>query len=186
MAVELSRRRFTVDEFFEMARVGILHEDDRVELIDGEIVEVAPIGPEHAGKVNRLNALFMRRFGDCITIAVQNPLVADRFAAPEPDLALLQPRTDYYELAHPTPSDVLLVVEVADTTIATDRAIKMPLYARTGVQEAWLLDLRQGALLVYRHPGPEGYQDVAVLKRGSTVAPLAFPGEEIAVADLLG
>lgn len=186
MAVQLTRRRFTVDEYYGMARAGILGEDDRVELIDGEIVEMAPIGPGHGGSVIYVNGHFFRRFGDRAEVSVQNVIRLDRYNEPQPDLALLRQRAESYRTAHPGPADVPLVVEVADTTLATDRRIKMPLYARFGLPEAWLIDLRHGVVLVHREPGPDGYLVVTTARRGEHLSPLAFPDREVAVADLLG
>ena len=186
MAVQLTRRRFTVDEYYGMARAGILGEDDRVELIDGEIVETAPIGPEHAGSVIGLNDLFMRQFGDRAQVSVQNPIRLDEHNEPEPDFALVRRRADSYRLAHPTPADILLVIEVADTTLATDRGIKMPLYARYAISEAWVIDLQHELVLVHREPAADGYRLVSTARRGELLRPLAFPDREVAVDDLLG
>ena len=186
MAVQLTRRRFTVDEYHWMARVGILREDDRVELIDGEIVEMAPIGPEHVGAVIRLNEHFVHRFGDLAQVSVQNSIRLDQYDELQPDLALLRRRADFFSSALPTPADTFLLVEVADTTPATDRRVKLPLYARAGVPEVWLVDLQHAVILVHREPAADGYRVVTTARRGERLTPLAFPEREIAVADLLG
>jgi Uma2 family endonuclease len=186
MAVQLTRRRFTVDEYYEMARAGILGEDDRVELIDGEIVEMAPIGPGHAGGVEALHETLLRLFGDRAQVRAQNPIRLDPYNEPEPDLALVRRRPDSYRTAHPTPSDVFLVIEVSDTTLATDRGIKMPLFARYGIPEAWVIDLRHQVVLVHREPTPDGYRLISTARRGERLRPLAFPDREVAVDDLLG
>jgi Uma2 family endonuclease len=179
MAVQLTRRRFTVDEYYEMARAGILGEDDRVELIDGEIVEMPPIGPGHADSVDTIYQTLSRLFGDRAQIRSQNPIRLGPYNEPEPDFALLRRRPEGYRAAHPTPADVFLVIEVSDTTLATDRSIKMPMYARAGIAEAWLIDLQHGVVLVHREPGPDGY------RVGDRLSLLAFPDREIAVDDLL-
>ncbi len=186
MAVALTRHRFTVDEYHWMARVGILGEDDRVELIDGEIVEMVPIGPTHVGSVIRFTGRLVRQYGDLAEVSVQNPVRLGEYSEPEPDLVLLRPRADSYRLALPTPADVLLVVEVADTSLAVDRRVKLPLYARAGILETWLVDLRHHRLHVHREPRADGYRVTRTLRRGERIAPLAFPDREIAVADLLG
>ena len=186
MAVQLTRRRFTVDEYHWMARVGILGEDDRVELIDGEIVEMPPIGPEHALTVAECNERFVQSFADLAQVWVQNPIRLDQHDEPEPDLALVRRRQGTYRLALPTPGDVFLVVEVAHTSLAADRRVKIPLYARAGIPEAWLIDIQHGLIHVYREPGPDGYRLTSTLRHGDRLAPLAFPDREIAVADLLG
>ena len=186
MAVQLTRRRFTVDEYHGMARAGILGEDDRVELIDGEIVEMAPIGSEHAGSVNQLTLLLVRRFSRRAVITVQNPIRLDPHNEPQPDLALLRPRPDFYRSALPTPADVLLVIEVADTTLAADRDVKMPLYAHAGIPESWLVDLQHAVVLVHREPTANGYRVVTTARPGERLTPLAFPDRDLAVSDLLG
>jgi Uma2 family endonuclease len=186
MAVEPKRRKFTTDEYEWMGRVGILREDDRVELIDGEVVEMAPIGPGHASRVKRSAAKLHKRFGDVAVVSVQDPIVVSRHNEPEPDLALLRPRVDFYELAHPTASDVLLVVEVADSTLAYDRGVKTGIYAAAVIPETWVLNVPDGVLHVYREPVEGEYRVVQTFRRGEKVAPLAFPDREIDVAELLG
>lgn len=135
------KRRFTVREYYRMAQAGILTKDDRVELLEGEIVEMAPIGPRYAGAVDRLTELFVRNFAGAALTRVQNPIHLDEHTEPQPDLALLRPRADFYTTGHPTPEDILLVVEIAETSADVDRDVKMPLYARSGIPEAWLVDL---------------------------------------------
>jgi len=186
MAVLLTRRRFTVDDYHGMALAGILGEDDRVELIDGEIVEMAPIGPGHAATVGRCTERFGRRFADLAHVWVQNPIHLDAHNEPQPDLVLLRRRPDFYASALPTPPDVLLVVEVADTTLGIDRRVKLPLYARAGIPEAWLVDLQHRVLHVHREPTADGYRVTRTARRRERLAPLAFPDREIAVTDLLG
>lgn len=186
MALHLPRRRFTVAEYHQMAQAGILGEDDRVELIEGEIVEMPPIGDRHAASVDRLTEGFVQRFSDVAIVRVQNPVRLDEHSEPQPDLALLRRRADFYASGHPAPPDVFLLVEVADTSAELDRRVKIPLYARSGIPEAWLIDLQQETLTVYRDPTPEGYRAVQVLHRTDSIAPAAFPDRALAVADLLG
>ena len=187
MTVVLKTHRFTVDEYHRMGEAGIFSEDDRVELLAGEIVEMSPIGPLHAGTVSRLNALFSSRLGTEVIVSVQNPLLlraAD--SEPQPDVMLLRPRPDFYTSSHPEAQDVYLVIEVADTSAAADREVKFPIYARAGVPEAWLLDVVTQRLEVHRHPTPDGYQDVHALQPGESVAPQAFPDLILTVDALLG
>ena len=186
MTLQLSRRRFTVDEYYQMARAGILTEGDRVELIDGEIVEVAPLGPRHAAGVMRLTQLFGQRFGDAALINVQNPVRLDERTEPQPDVALLRPRADFYASGHPTPAEVLLIVEVAETSVEADRRIKVPLYARSGIPETWLVDFIGEAITIYREPTPDGYRTVRTARRGERLACLAFPNRELAVVEIIG
>ena len=186
MAVELQRWRFTVDDYYRMAQAGIFNEDDRVELLDGAIIEMPPIGPLHAGDVDGAAQIFFEAFRDVAQVRVQNPVRLNQYSEPQPDLALLQPRADFYRTRHPGPTDVYLLVEVADTSAEIDRRVKLPLYARAGVPEVWLLNLNLDAILVHRDPSPEGYRTVQTLRRGERLAPLAFPERELAVNDLLG
>lgn len=186
MTVQVSRRRFTVDEYHRMLAGGILAEDDRVELIDGEIIEMAPIGSRHAACVKRLNALFSRYIGDRAVIGIQDPVRLGDYSEPQPDLVLLRPRPDYYAGGHPGPEDILLLVEVAESSGEYDRQVKLPLYARHGVREVWLVDLAGEAVEVYREPGPAGYRVVRRAGRGETVSPGARPDLALAVDDILG
>ena len=187
MAIVLKTHRFTVDEYHRMGEVGIFLEDDRVELLAGEIVEMSPIGPLHAGTVDRLTALFLSRLGGEVIVRVQNPLLLRaEDSEPQPDVTLLRPRPDFYTRSHPEAQDVYLVIEVADTSVEADRDVKFPIYARAGVPEAWLLDVTTERLEVYRHPTPDGYQDIHSLQRGESVAPPAFPDLALTVDALLG
>jgi Uma2 family endonuclease len=185
MVVQPARHLFTVDEYYKMAENGVLTEDSRVELIDGEIVDMPPIGHEHAGKVNRFTHQFNQLFGDFALVSIQNPVRLGRRAEPQPDVMVLRRRDDYYATAHPTPADVLLLVEVAESSLTYDRETKGPLYARAGIAEYWILNLVERQLEVYRKPTADGYADVAVLVPGDAVQPLAFPDVSIAVSSLL-
>lgn len=186
MTTHLTRYRFTVDDYHLMGKVGIIPPDARTELLDGEVVQMPPIGPAHMSSVLRGQILFTNRFGDVSIVSVQNPIHTDNFGEPIPDITLLRPRSDLYAAGLPRVDDVFLVVEVGDTTADDDRRVKAPLYARAGVPELWLHDIGADTLTVCREPGPDGYQSVATLCRGDRVAPLAFPGRAIAVDDLLG
>lgn len=152
MAIPVPRWKFTIGDYERMGEAGILGPDDRVELVDGEVVEVAPIGSRHAACVNRVNRLLSDRTGDLAVVSVQNPIRLGDLSQPQPDLALLVPRADYYASHHPEVADVLLVVEVSWSTGAYDRLVKMPLYARHGVRQSWLVDLDGGSVELYR-PG---------------------------------
>lgn len=182
----LARRRFTVEEYHRMGEAGILAEDERVELIEGEIVPMTPIGPRHAGSVNRLNRLWTLRLGDRVVVHVQNPVRLLPDSEVQPDLALLRPRPDFYVKSHPEAADVFLLIEVADTTAEADRRVKVPLYARAGIREFWLLDLSADRVEVYRQPTPDGYHEALVFSRGQEPAAGAFPDLTLTVSDLLG
>lgn len=166
MTIQGTRRRFTTQEYHLMGHAGILREDDRVELIEGEIVQIAPIGSRHQGCVNRLNALFFRLGGSWALVHVQGPINLPGDSEPQPDVALLRRRADYYASAHPGPQDVLLLVEVADNSAEYDREVKAPLYARHGITEYWLVDLENGVVEVYRRPQAGAYQQVVQAGRG--------------------
>ncbi len=173
-AFERSRRLFTVPEFHQMLQDGILREDDPVELIKGEILTMAPINARHARCVRQLIQVFNTRFGDLAVLDVQNPIWLDEQSEPQPDVVLLKPRDDLY-VQHPTADDVLLLVEVCDTSLTYDREVKVPLDARAGVPELWLVNLVEARLDVYRDPTPQGYRERLSLWSGDTIAPLAFP-----------
>ncbi|MDP3938154.1 MAG: Uma2 family endonuclease [Deltaproteobacteria bacterium] len=187
MAMPLAAHRFTVDEYHRMGEAGVFHEDDRVELIDGHVVAMTPIGPAHGGCVNRLTMLFAPPLaGREATLSVQNPLVLAEHQEPQPDVAVLRYRADGYQTGHPRALDTLLVVEVADTSLAYDRDVKLPRYARAAVPEVWLVDLAGDAIVVHREPSPDRYRDIVTLTRGDTLRPLLLPGVAIAAADILG
>jgi Uma2 family endonuclease len=164
-----------------MVQAGILTEDDRVELIDGDILTMAPIGPRHAACVRRLNALLMASpVKDQFVVSVQDPISLPSAASePQPDIALLAPPLSRYTDRHAEAREVLLLIEVADTSAADDRAKKLPVYARAGISEVWLVDLPNRVIERYRSPSPEGYADVAKVGKTATMMPNAVPGLEI-------
>jgi Uma2 family endonuclease len=181
--VELPRRLFTVEEYHRMAEAGILGADERVELIEGEIVQMAPIGPRHAGCVINVNRLFFARLGDRVVISPQNPVVIRPRSEPQPDLVLLRQRAVSYSRELPASHDVLLAVEVAETSVRFDRVVKWRLYARAGIAEFWLCLTMDGAVEVYRDPGADGYGSVTLHGSGETVSSLAFADVSFAVTD---
>jgi len=186
MTLTPTRRRFTVHDYEQMARAGVLAEDDRVELIDGEIIQMSPIGSRHFAAVARLSKRFEQRFGDAALVVAQSPVRLSEHNEPEPDLALLQPRPDFYAGALPTAADVFLLVEVADTSLEYDRRTKLPLYARHNIPEVWVVDLNTDTILVSRDPTPSGYRTSWTVGRGDRIAPLAFPERELDGVELLG
>ncbi len=186
MSERLLKGRFTVEDYHRLAELGILDEHDRVELLDGQVVEMTPIGPEHAGCVDALTRLLSRCVGDAGVVRVQNPLVLGTKWEPQPDVALLKPRTDGYRSAHPGRGDILLVIEVADTSGGSDRDVKLPLYAGAGIPEAWLVDLANDVIEVHRQPGLERYREARTLRRGDTLRVPLVLAEGISVDDVLG
>jgi len=182
--VERPRRLFTVEEYHRMADAGVFKPEDHVELIHGEIIVMSPIGHRHGGCVINLTRLFVIGVGDRAVVSPQNAVVIDLFSEPQPDLLLLRRRAVRYIDAPATASDVLLVIEVGDTTIRYDRTVKMRLYAMAGIPEYWIVDANAEAVTIYRSPGPDGYRAIQRIARGGTVAPLALPDLVIAVADI--
>ena len=171
MTVQALKRRFTVEEFHRMRQAGVLSEDDRVELIDGEVVTMTPIGPRHASCVRRLIAVLSPLVGDAAIVDAQTPLLLGEYAEPQPDVVLLKPRPDFYRQAHPGPSDALLVIEVADTSAT--RTLKVPLYARAGIAELWVINLSEGLVEVYCQPAGGEYGEHVAAGRGTS---LPVPG----------
>lgn len=186
MAVQTQERPFTAAEYERMESAGILGEDDRVELIDGQVLEMAAIGNRHTSCVRRLLDAFTELVGREALIDVQNPIRLGDLSQPQPDLALLRRREDYYEAAPPGSDDILLLVEVADASLAFDRERKIPLYGRSGITEVWLVDLTTDAVEVYSEPGPAGYRSQRRLERGESLTLLAFPGLLLPVDGILG
>lgn len=184
MSLPVAHYRFNVDEYHRMGEAGILGPDDRVELIDGEIVMMTPIGSRHAACVDRCTRLFTRLVGDDAIVRVQNPIQLDDYSEPEPDISLLRPRADFYATAHPMPSDVLLVVEVADTSIGYDREIKLPLYGSMGILEVWIVDLGRRCIDTYHGPIAGGYDEHRRYQAHETLRPAAVD-VAVAVADVL-
>jgi Uma2 family endonuclease len=182
----ITKKLFTVDEFERMAEVGILSEDCRYELIRGEVMEIARPGSPHASRVKRLIRLFTSRLGESVIVSVQDPVVLDRYSAPVPDVALLRSRDDFYASAHPSPDDVLLLVEVADSSLEWDRTIKAELYAETRIAEYWVLDVRGDALIVHANPQNGAYATILMLRRGETVRPQQLTGIVFTVDEILG
>lgn len=179
------RYRFTRREYYALVEAGVLTEDSPVELIRGDIAVMSPINPVHASAVDRLTAVFSAAFAGRAMVRVQNPFVIGDDTEPQPDVILVKPRADYYAAAHPGPNDLLLAVEVANTSLRYDREVKMPLYAASGLAEVWLLNLSDNVLEVYREPGPKGYRSLQRLSPGDQVSPLAFPDLTLPVAALL-
>ena len=186
MAVRLVRGAFTVDGYHRLAELGVLCEDDHVELLDGQVVPMTPVGSRHAGCVKYLNGIFSRLGPDVTIVGAQDPVVIGPHSEPQPDIALLRPRADSYRSTHPIPRDVLLLIEVADSSAEYDREVKIPLYAQANIVEVWLVDLGADAIEVYRDPAPEGYASVRTVTRGDRVIPLMLPDAPLPVSDILG
>jgi Uma2 family endonuclease len=181
----LKRWRLTVDDYHRMGKAGILHEDDRVELIEGELIEMAAIGSYHLTTVNKFTKHFVVQAADRYIVSVQNPVRLSRHSEPQPDVVLLRLRADQYADGLPGPEDVLLIVEVSDTTVAADRKVKLPLYAAAGIPAAWLVNIPRRSIEVHREPRGGRYQQVTVFRTGESISPLMLPEVSIAVEDIL-
>jgi Uma2 family endonuclease len=186
MAVEVAatRRRFTRAEYHRMAEVGILGEDDRVELIRGEIVQMSPIGRRHKAFVGNLSQLLAVRLAGRAVVWTQNPIVLAEDTEPQPDLAVLRRGAVSYKERDAWGEDALLLIEVADSSLAYDQSTKLRLYAEAGIPEYWVIDCTTEAIEIYRVPGPEGYRDVTRVAGVATVAPQAFPDVELATTEI--
>jgi Uma2 family endonuclease len=186
MQAEVTKKLFTVDEYYRMLDVGIFTENDRVELIEGEIIQMSPIGIKHMSCVDRANDLFTAAFRGRALVSVQNPLRLNTYNEPVPDIVVLRPREDYYESKSHTPEDTFFAVEVSDSSLRYDTKVKLPIYARTGVVEVWIENLKEGVLLVWREPAATKYNVELRLGYNDSVSPLAFPDVSFRVKDLLG
>ena len=182
--VQIPRLAFTIEQFQRMDQLGIFAGDQRLELIHGEIVEMSPIGIRHVANVNRLVDLF--RKVDQVYMSVQNPVQLGDSTLPQPDVALLRRRDDLYASAYPEPADVLLLIEVADTSLAYDRDVKVPLYAQAAIPEVWIVDLNKRELAVYRYPVNGKYTEVRYPQPADTVAPVLLPEASYFVEQIVG
>lgn len=185
MAVYTEKKYFKVDEYHRMGEAGVFSEDDRVELVEGEIIEMTPIGRRHASCVSRLTEI-LGRLSQTI-LWVQNPVQLDALTELQPDVALLKRREDFYSRSYPKPDDVQLLVEVADTSAAYDREMKLPLYARSGIPEVWLVDLNESVVEIYAQPEGKEYRAAQRVGRDESLSAREVPGfSPIAVTDILG
>jgi Uma2 family endonuclease len=182
----VARRPITVAEYHRMGEVGILDEDDRVELIEGQLVAMAPIGSDHSGTVNAINHLLVLTVGNRGVVGVQNPVHLDDHSEPQPDFTVLKPRVDFYKRATPRPNEVLLIIEVANSSLNYDRGVKRSLYARHGILEFWIVNLAAQEVEVCRSPTGEGYGSVSRVGIEGTLEIEALPGATIAAAAFLG
>jgi len=183
---EISRYYFSVAEFERMGEAGVFTKDARLELIEGEIIEMSPIGSRHAACVNFLSRFLNQTVGDIALISTQNPIRLNDFSEPEPDLALLRLHDDFYRDAHPTPADVLLIIEVADTTLAYDQQVKVPLYAKAGIAEVWIINLTDEQIEVYAELTDGTYQTTVNFRRGEEASARTIANLTVGVTDVLG
>ncbi len=168
--VNVPKRRFSVEEYYRLVEVGILGPADKVELIHGEIVKMSPVGPRHAGLVNRLNRLLLQLLDERYIISPQNPVRLSFYSEPEPDMAVLYFRDDYYGTQHPEPKDVALLIEVSGSTLEYDSLVKLPLYAKKGIPEYWIIDLQNDRILIHTDPDGTAYQSKSIYQRGEVLS----------------
>ena len=183
--VEPATHRFSVDEFYRMGETGIIGPEARVELLDGEIIDMAPIGPFHGSTVKKLNHLFSGPAKGRWIVAVQDPVRLSPESEPQPDLMLVRPAADFYADRHPQPEDVFLLVEVAETTVRYDGDRKIPAYGKAGIREVWLINLPEKVVEVFREPHFTGYGSVQKFDSREKISPQAFPDLRIDVSTLL-
>lgn len=186
MAQRLLPGAFTVDEYHRLGQLGIFHEDDRVELLDGQIVAMTPIGAAHAACVLRLGHLLSHRASEGVAVSMQNPVVLARRWEAQPDIAVLRRAGGFGGAWLAGPEHVLLVIEVADSSLERDRDLKIPAYAAAGIREAWLVDLAGDTISVCRQPSADGYRDIVIVTRGHVLQPLELPGVAIDAGEILG
>jgi len=186
MVVQILRWQFTVADFARMAAAGIFAEDDRVELIDGEVRVMSPIGPRHAAIVKRLNALLSRQVATTAIISVQDPIQLTDYTEPQPDIAVIRVREDFYAHAHPLSADVLLVVEVAETSLEYDREEKVPRYAQARIPEVWLIDVERETVTQYTQPDGTRYRGEQTLQRDHVLISTTMSHLQLAVDDIFG
>jgi Uma2 family endonuclease len=182
---ELKRRLFTIDQYHQMITSGVLTEGDRVELIDGEILEMVAIGSKHGAQVKRLNRLLSGLLESSVLVSVQDPVELGPRSEPQPDVALLRWRADFYETSHPQASDVYLLIEVADSTLDYDRSVKALLYSRSDIFEYWIVNLQDNVIEVHRQPSQSGYQLIQSYQRGIDIEIMALPGLGLTVDRIL-
>jgi Uma2 family endonuclease len=185
METEVTKKLFTVDEYYKMAGAGILRDDDRTELIEGEIIEMSPMGSRHAAVVSRITDLLVPLFKGKALLRPQLPLRLNNFNEPQPDIVLLKPRKDCYASEHPGPPDVFLVIEISDSSLKYDRDVKLPIYAGARVSEVWIADLVNGALHVYRNASGRRYATCLTFHAGDSLSCLEFPDVEVKAEDFL-
>jgi len=185
MQIQVERWLLTVQDYHAMAEAGILGEDDRVELIEGELITMSPIGVRHMACVNILTKLFVKQFDGEAIVSVQNPLRLSEYSEPEPDIALFKYRDDFYREERPTSEDVLLCVEVSHSTLGYDRGVKRPLYARAGIREYWLINLNEELIELFRQPESGEYQVKFRRYAGESISVEAFPDVKFQVSQLL-
>ncbi|MDQ2806849.1 MAG: Uma2 family endonuclease [Chloroflexota bacterium] len=181
----LVRWRLTTAQFERMGATGILDEDDRVELIEGELIAMCALGSRHVSCVNELNAFFLEQLGRRVVVSIQNALQVNEYTAPQPDVLVLRPRADRYAESLATAADVLLLIEVADSSLAQDRRVKLPLYAQAAIPEVWIINLGAKSVEQYTEPANGAYKTLRTIEHDAAITPTLLPGLTLAVADFI-
>ncbi|AFY72103.1 protein of unknown function DUF820 (plasmid) [Thalassoporum mexicanum PCC 7367] len=184
VTAQVTKKLFSVDDYYRIYRSGVITDADRVELIAGEIVYMSPTGAKHSACVNRLSYLLIDAFGRDVMTIIQNPVNLDQFSQPQPDLVLAKWKDDYYASGHPTPADIYLLIEVSDSSVGIDKNYKMPLYAQAGIPETWLVNLPAQSIEVYRQSTANRYAEPQIYKSGQTISLQSFPAMQIPVAQI--
>ncbi len=184
--MRLTTRKFTITESHQMSAIGILTPDERIELIEGEIIPMSPIGTKPAATVKRLNSLLNQQLSNQAIIGVQDPVKLDNLSEPQPDISILKMRSDFYEFALPKSEDILALIEVADSSIKYEQEVKIPLYAKSKIAEVWLVNLNNCSLEIYRNPHNQSYQSQKILTGTQTISFLAFPEITIQLTAIFG
>lgn len=181
----LPTRKISIETYHKMVEIGVFNEDERIELIRGEIIEMSPVGIKHATCVKKLNQLFAQKLGIKIILGVQDPIKLNDNSEPQPDLVLLKPKSDFYATGHPKPEDILLLIEVSDRSIEYDRQIKIPLYAENKIQEVWLININESLIQVYQNPQGKLYKNITNYQINDTINLTCFPDCQIKVNKVL-
>ena len=186
MHTEATKKRFTVDEYYKMGEIGVLRDNVRTELINGEVIEMSPMGARHASAIARITEFMVPLLKGKAQLRSLMPLRLDDFNEPQPDLCFVRPRQDFYGTKHPGSGDTLLAIEVLEPSLPYDRDVKYGVYASARLPEFWIVDVSGDVLMIFRDPSKGAYKTELTLHRGESITALAFPEIEIAVADLLG
>lgn len=181
-----AKRPFTLTEYYKLLESGVLTEDDRVELIDGELINMSPIGPRHTASVKRLIEFLSQNVLKFAMIGAQDPIHLNSYSAPQPDISLLKRKADFYASGHPEPADILVAIEVADSSVDYDRQVKFPRYAQSGIPEAWLVDLVNDRIEIYALPNEGVYQEIRIVLRHQNIVSRILPQLKLKASDILG
>ena len=183
---QLERYPITTDVYHQMIKQGILTSNDKIELLEGDLIKMSAVGPRHAACVDRLSEILRTEFGKSITLRHQNPVELSDFSEPEPDIAILRRREDFYAHAHPAPGDVLLLIEISESTLKKDRGIKLSAYAKAGIVEYWIVNLQDDIIEVYTSPAGSSYQVTRIVHRHETLSPVLLSSIILEADEVLG